>query len=359
MPRNKNRHDNWTHENWPEPFQSSWTSATAPSGIFWKGGPASRLKPRTVWNNERAFGRYQEFLRRTGRRDQGLLPEISNLRAFENELAKDLAPYSRLSIITQITGALRLMFPDADLKYLNIIARRLETVARPVRPVTSRLVDPVTLRMIAIDIMQGVTTESTPSRRDAQQFMVGALINAVALFPLRMNNWRIAVIGHHISLDSGEVRFDAEEMKRKEPFEGKLEAEALEPLVAYVEKYRASLLDRNAVDQGYLWPSRTGSICHRNTLGRAVKSVMRRKTGKDFNFHLFRHGAATFVAENKPEQMRMAANVLQHTSLRTTREHYIRGKRRRAFGLYQIAIREILAKGRRNRSCRDWRRKRG
>ena len=349
MPR-VNRHDNWTHHHWDQPYRSAWKVAITPGDAFREGRPANQLKPRTVWNNERAFGRYHEFKARTGRREDGLLPAIDNLRAFAEELNTTLAPYSVLAITTQLTGALRLMFPLADLRYLNKVAARMGMIAKPVRSVEPRLIDPIDLIEIGVGLMLEVLEKSSPGYWAACQFRNGALINASALMPLRHGNWLMMIIGRHIDLDTGRVAFSAEEMKRKAPFEGTLPPEVLVPLRVFVSKYRPLMLDADAVDEGYLWPSRTGGMCHRNTLGMAVKAAIRRRTKKSFNFHLFRHSAATFISETKPEQTRMATGVLHHSRLRMTDKHYIRGTKRRAFKLFQSAVREVIAKGRRKRS---------
>lgn len=350
MPR-INRHDNWTYDNWDERYKSLWEIAIEPGDAFRVGGPANRLKPRTVWNNERAFGRYQEFLKRTGRRDEGLLPHIDNLRSFNQELmAQNLADYSRLAIFTQLTGALRLMLPDADLQYLAKVAVRLASVAKTVRSVEPRLIDPINLIKIGVDLMQEALRVPDPCWRTAHRFGIGALISSAAQFPLRHGNWSIMIIGRHIDLVTGRVMFAAEEMKRREPFEGTLSPEVLVPLRLFVSKYRPLLLDPNSVDEGYLWPSNTGGMLHRNTLGMAVKRAIRRRTGKDFNFHLFRHSAATFISETSPEQTRMVAGLLHHSRLRTSDKHYIRGNKRRAFKLFQRAVREVIVKERRKRA---------
>ncbi|MFM9938678.1 MAG: tyrosine-type recombinase/integrase [Hyphomicrobiaceae bacterium] len=352
MPR-ANRHNKWTHNNWVEPYRSAWKIAIEPGDVFRTGGPANELKSRTIWNNECAYGRYREFLARRVLCDDGLLPDVGNLRAFDAELTlAGLAPYSRLAILTQLTGALRLMFPDADLHYLNKIAVRKAAVATPVRPVEARIIDPINLREIGSSVMLKVVESEAPAYWDANRFRYGVLIKVAATFPLRHGNWHMMIIGRHIDLETGRVTFTAAEMKRKAPFGAMLPADILVLLRIYVTVYRPLLLDPEAADEGYLWPSRSGGMCHRNTLGRAVKATIRRETGRHFNFHLFRHSAATFIAERRPEQMRMAAGVLHHRRLRTTLRYYVRGQRLRSFKLFQKAVRELIAKERRRQSRR-------
>jgi hypothetical protein len=113
-----NRHQYWSHENWEEPYKSAWKVAIAPGDAIVEGGSANKKKLRTVQNNEWAFGRYEEFLRNNSLCDTGVVPELDNLRAYAAHLLNTVAPYTVLAQMTQLTGALRLMFPDADLSQL-------------------------------------------------------------------------------------------------------------------------------------------------------------------------------------------------------------------------------------------------
>lgn len=245
------------------------------------------------------------------------------------------------------------MFPTADLRYLNRVAARKAMVVVPARSIEDKLLDPITLINVASGILLEIVREERKGYKSACLFGVGALINAAAQFPLRHCNWHRMIIERHVNLDTGRVTFTAAEMKRREPFEGVLPPEVLVPLRCFVHRYRPQILDPEAVDEGYLWPSRSGGILHRNTLCQAVTRVLRKHTGKAFNFHLFRHAAATFISENKPEQTRMAAGVLHHKGLRTTNKHYIRGKKRRAFEQFQQAVREVIVRGRRRKVRKD------
>jgi hypothetical protein len=349
MPR-VNRHAKWTHENWPEPYRSAWATSIIPGDVYRRGGRASLLAPRTCWNNERAYGRYREFLATHQYQDKGQLPDIENLRLFGHHLAETLAPYSVIAILTQLTGALRAMYPTADLHYLNVIADRLRRDVRAVRPVDERLISPIELIKIGTSIMRQVDAAPQGTKWAEATYRAGFLIVAGSLFPIRLRNWQMMIIGQHIDLENGRIRFTASEMKsKKKPFEASLPPEVLAPLMRYVEVYRSNLLAPGAVDQGYLFPSADGGPTHRNTLGRVVKQTIKRVTGKDFNMHLFRHAAVTFMSEMRPELTRIAPAVLHHSRLKTTARHYIRGAKRRAFKRYQSAISEIVSRGRRRK----------
>ena len=128
-----NRCKNWTHTNWPEPWQSAWKVAVRTGDAFRAGGPATELSPRTVWNDEMAFGRYQQFLAGRGMWDGGSSVSLDKLRAFSNHLAETLAPYTVLALLKQVLAAERLMSPVANLAEANRAVERFANGVRPVR----------------------------------------------------------------------------------------------------------------------------------------------------------------------------------------------------------------------------------
>ena len=81
-----------------------------------------------------------------------------------------------------------------------------------------------------------------------------------------------------------------------------------------------------------------------------MKTALLKLTGKPFNFHCFRASGATFVAAVAPERARMASGVLHHSRPSTTDKYYIKGRKHQSFRIYQSAVKDIIARGRRRRS---------
>ena len=133
-----NRHKNWLHSNWPDPWRSAWAVAVEKGDVFRAGGPATRLAPRSVWNNEMAFGRYFEFLTQNGMELIGPTPALDQLRAFALQLGETIAPSSVMANLSQVIAVIRLMYPKADLQDANSAIQRYATQVRPVRPVARR-----------------------------------------------------------------------------------------------------------------------------------------------------------------------------------------------------------------------------
>jgi integrase len=342
-----NRYKNWLYPNWPDPWHSAWVAAVAKGNLFRAGGPAERLAPRSVLNNEMAFGRYHEFLTRNGQELIGPTPCLDQLRAFALHLGETVAPYSVLANLSQLIAAIRLMYPKADLQDANTAAQRLASLVRPVRPVETRLLTPIQSKAIGEAMMAEADQQRVRKKATARLFRTGALILASAMCPLRHRNWRMMRIAEHIDLDTGQVSLKAAEMKRKRPMEFRVPPEVLQALQRFAEHYRPLLLKPGALDESYLWPGPGGGATHRNAMGIAVKAAILKRAGKAFNFHLFRHSAATFISEASPDLTRIASGVLHHSRVSTTDKHYIKGQKRRAFRHYQKGVRGILVNARR------------
>jgi integrase len=56
------------------------------------------------------------------------------------------------------------------------------------------------------------------------------------------------------------------------------------------------------------------------------------------NCHLFRDCLATSITEDDPELVRIAADLLGHHSLQTTRKYYVAANQLRAMRRYQAAV---------------------
>jgi hypothetical protein len=348
-----NRYQKWTHNNWPQPWRTKWRAAIREGDAFRPGGPATKLSRRAIWNDETAFGRYHEFLSVRGLSEQTGGLTVDNLRQFAGHLARSVAPYTVLAVLSQVVAAVRLMYPAADLRAPNRALVRFKSTVRPVRNVQDRLLNPVVLVAVGGAMMADAETRPAIDEPTATLFRNGALIMACALCPLRNRNWRMMRIGQHLDLATGRVTFKAREMKRKKDLEFVLEPALLLRIRQFVSHYRPLLLEPGAHDQGYLWPASSGGTTHRNALGQIVKTELLERMDKPFNFHCFRVSAATFISEVVPERARMASGVLHHGRFGTTEKYYIKGHKRQAFRIYQSVVKDIIARGRKRRLRTD------
>jgi site-specific recombinase XerD len=72
-----------------------------------------------------------------------------------------------------------------------------------------------------------------------------------------------------------------------------------------------------------------------------IKNRTREAFGEPISPHLFRDCAATSVAIEDPDHVRIAANILGHHSLATTQKYYDQSQMLAAGRCYQSALGEI------------------
>jgi integrase/recombinase XerD len=90
----------------------------------------------------------------------------------------------------------------------------------------------------------------------------------------------------------------------------------------YVQEIRPKLLKGHASRR--LWISESGGDLRPETIHAQVKKVTRRYTRRAVGPHLFRHCAATSIAETAPELAHIIQYVLGHTTSMTSDHHYKR-----------------------------------
>jgi site-specific recombinase XerD len=119
------------------------------------------------------------------------------------------------------------------------------------------------------------------------------------------------------------------------------------PLETYLATYRPRLAEVHGrgpastfddPPDNWLWLSRWGAPL---TAGRA-RALLEHHTNARFghhvNCHLFRDCAATSLADDNPEHIRIAADLLGHRSFATTQRYYIAAGQRRALRRVQSTV---------------------
>jgi integrase len=102
---------------------------------------------------------------------------------------------------------------------------------------------------------------------------------------------------------------------------------------------------RGAADHDYVWAAKFGDHLHGGTILQAITARTTQAFGFSVSPHRFRHAAATFLSERDPVNVRVAKDLLGHTSFTMTEKHYIMSQSRIAGRKYAA----ILAKRRESR----------
>ena len=80
------------------------------------------------------------------------------------------------------------------------------------------------------------------------------------------------------------------------------------------------------------------------SLYRAVRVRTEEAFGKPINLHMFRDAAATSIAIEDPDHVRIAATLLGHSSLATTQKYYDQSRMLAAGRNYQSTLNQLRNK---------------
>jgi integrase/recombinase XerD len=178
------------------------------------------------------------------------------------------------------------------------------------------------------------------------------MIALLATRPLRRRNLLAIEIGRHL-LQAGEgwrLTFGGEETKTHRPLEVTVPRALQAPLERYLRHWRPLLLaigrrrhpdGRGRAAGERLWATIDGTAVSAGAQQKALARRTRARFGRVVNAHLFRDCAATSIAAEDPDHVRMAAQLLGHASLRTTERHYVAANTRSALRRHHDRIREM------------------
>lgn len=175
--------------------------------------------------------------------------------------------------------------------------------------------------------MQSAPAQSTDRLR-AMQFRDGLLIALLAARPLRLKNLTGLALERSL-VRRGEgwwIMIPPEETKTHEPIEAPWPEALNTALATYLNACRPILCRlRNRWTRPVgtaLWVSTHGSPMGERALYDVIVSRTKTAFGRSVNPHLFRDCAATSIAIEDPEHVRMASQLLGHRSTSTTERYY-------------------------------------
>jgi integrase/recombinase XerD len=337
-------------DDWPDSDQVAWMNAIRVDHVLDDPGPASHWSPATIHKNRRGYGRWLTFLR--GQKlvgpDQDPAGRVTRT-AVGQYLAllesQDLAPYTVVARIDELRAVMAVMAPGQDWRWLTKFATRLRRQARPVTDKRSRLVPTGDLFELGLSLME--TTENEPGSnrvRQAVQYRDGLMIAFLAARPVRLSNLASMRLGTQIiqQRDGWALVFEAHEMKGRQPYEVRFPQGLEDALETYLEKWRPLLLRGQEADR--LWITKDGRPMKPKAAYDRITKVTLRTLGKSLNPHLFRDCAATSIALDDPEHVRIIPSVLGHSSLSTSEKHYNQARSLEAGRRYQSAITDLRRK---------------
>ena len=318
---------------WPAPDRTRWEAATAPGDLLDPGGPLSSLAARTLRGIAQSYGRWLTWHDGHGRLGSAVHPALrvtpEHLTAYVAELQQRNAPYTVCNRIRDLLLAMRGMAPAYDWTFLERAHARLRAQAQAAGDKRQRLRAIAELFDLGLRLMQDAERADrlAPVKR-AARFRDGLMVALLAARPLRLGNFAAVRLGHHlIQTDGGwMLRFEAAETKQRRPISVSVPASLVPWLERYLEHHRPVLVARiNGRSRGRhdgLWVSQFGTQVTAKAIHKMICRITQAAFGRPVNPHLFRNCAATSIALEDPEHVRMAATILGHVSFATTERHY-------------------------------------
>ena len=340
---------------WPPADQAAWNRATEAGDPISGSGIAARWSKASRDNAARAYGRYIGFQKRNGRfRSVSCVGERlseQDLCAFGRELASQLAPYHVRGIFASLGMVFAAMDPAADRSVLTAITARLARTVKCTRDIAGNLIRPHELIAIGGSMVDEAEQSEKHSWRDARLYCDGLLIMFMAYCPLRPGAVADMRFHEHLIVEGDRVtvRFPAVEGKKRRIEDVPLPDALARRILRYVTHFRPLLSMHGTQHPGAVWLTAHGNPLDSISLTKRIRHALKPRTGKNFSAHMFRHSAATFIADYAPELARMIVGLLGHSAFRTALRHYIRANQHTAVRKYQEGVTYLLRQAQRKR----------
>ncbi len=354
----------WPVEAWPEPDRLAWARATAAGDLLDDGGAAADWREATRRSAVGAYGRWLAHLEAGGALDSAagpaerVTPEA--IRRYLAVLQSACSSTTVASYIAVLAMTLKALAPERDWTWLSQVQARLQRRAAPSRDKRARIVPAAELFALGLDLMAEAEAALEGDEVDAAlAFRDGLMIALLATRPLRQRNLLAIEIGRHL-LQVGEgwlLAFGGDETKTRRPLEFTVPRALHAPLDRYLRHWRPLLLEigrrrhpdgRGRAAGDRLWVTIDGTAVSAGAQQKALAHRTRARFGRIVNVHLFRDCAATSIAAEDPDHVRMAAQLLGHAAPQTTERYYIAANTRSALRRHHdrvLSIRRGTSRG--------------
>ena len=326
---------------WPDMDKALWAKATQTGDFLEPDGKAAHWADPTKLQVQKGYGKWLYFQNLASDTVFSTLQKPSEriskatLRAYLAWLEdQGLASQTIASRITDLTEALRVMEPKANLDLLRTLCTTLQGQAEPSRNKHARIRAPREIWKACEAFMLKIARSETPLTHSmASRYRDAMILGILAHRPLRRRNIASLALGVHLTQDAGKWYCHVPHTETKD---GRSIEFALPQDVGfaacfpyYLQTVRPKLLKQNPIDQdalhtltGPLWVSTRGRILTDHALYYAVTRISEELLGKPIYPHLLRDCAASAMSSDAPEYILAASRILGHSSLKTTLSHY-------------------------------------
>ncbi len=338
-------------EDWPQADCYAWTQATRSPDIFDDPGLGSHWsdgsKKSTLTGYARWLGycsnRFSDLLALPP--EQRVTPD--RVKTYIDHLKLEITYGGIFNYVKPLYDAMRVMAPNQDWRWLREVYLRLEKLVVP-RNKHPRMVSSHLLVDLGLGLMNKAENLSGNTHMENMErallYRDGLIIALLASRPIRRRNLAGIRIGINFLADSSgyTLHFGAHETKNHEVLEHPLPHWLSPYICRYLEYYR--LMFQNAAHHDGLWASSQGGALCSEAIYDRVAIHTKNAFGHSVNLHLFRDCVATTIADEDPENVQVAADLLGHSSLAITERHYIQKNTSKACASYQNTLADLHQK---------------
>ena len=350
---------------WPMLDRAAWEAAAEEKDILLADNRAARWSAGTRRSVIKAYGRWLAWLAQENLLEESELPIAratpSRVTAYVNHLRGTVGSTGVWSYVQSLGMALAAMASESDLDWLWKISRRLAQVASPTKAKRDRIVPARDLTALGLRLMTEAEVDLHGKVCEiAARYRNGLMIALLAARPVRMRNLQSISLGAQLRRRTNgySLHFGAEETKNVRELYLVLPAELSERLETYLVKWRPVLLSQRKATldlrqhedvENALWISIFGRPMSVPGIYERITEVTRQQFGRSVNPHLFRDCAATSIALEDPDHVRITVSILGHACLSTSERYYNHALSQKAASLHQA---ELIAMRRQRRRPR-------
>lgn len=315
---------------WPEGDRVSWSAAQHAASVFEPSNAAHDWAKSTRHEVERAYGRWLAWLDLGGHLTPSTKPgdRVTSQRVatYVAYLRSVVGPVTVYMQTAGLHAMLKAIEPDADWSWLRKIIKGLKRSAKSQRNKRQLIVRTDELFNLGISLMRFADTTGSHPMSHAAQYMDGLMIALLAVRPLRMRNFKDIRLGQSLIFrdDTYFLVFKSEETKNHRPIDVHWPERLLPYLELYLDLHRPRLMNqcRNSDSHAALWVAKNGRPLGEQSIRKRIKARTKQAFGHCVTPHLFRDCAATSIAIEDPDHVRIIASLLGHTTLATAERYY-------------------------------------
>ncbi|XDZ68484.1 hypothetical protein AB8878_00850 [Alphaproteobacteria bacterium LSUCC0226] len=328
-------------EDWPVLDRELWHAATHKGDFLDPDGKAANWSDATLIQVEKGYSKWIFHLEAEGalaaQDQQRPIERVDEdqLRAYLDRLkAQGLASQTIASRITDLTEAIRVMQPAADITILRELSATMQQRAVPSRKKHARIKPPQEIWQACLEYMeQSMKDEPAPNINQASRFRDALSLGLLAQRPLRRRNISGLVLGKHLALDNGiwychipgDETKDGSSISFTLPEDERFSTVFMHYLfVSRQRLLRGSALTTNHLQDAFgpLWISTRGTAMTSHAFYYGVTRISDELLGAPLYPHLLRDCAASALSSDAPEYILAASRILGHSDIATTLGHY-------------------------------------